>query len=288
MDVKILVCYHKDSTLISNDVYTPIHVGKKNSNVNLPFIGDDTGDNISELNGLYCELTGLYWGWKNMDADYIGLCHYRRIFCFTSFQDRIAYIKKQSQYLAYRTSYSLCRACENVMGYPNSRTIYDSEQFISISNTFAKDINCYLQQNPNVSAFALKPTKIGNLTNFYFFCMAAGREHVNFIKGVVKNYYPHLFPYLDKTLKSNTLYYANMVIMRKDVLNDYCSFLFDVLNKHYEWCLNSGIVSNKEDKAIARLMGYMGEFLTSTYISYLKSQNSSNVKLLTMVKYEDR
>lgn len=36
------------------------------------YIGDNTGDNISLRNSNYCELTGLYWAWKNLKCDYIG------------------------------------------------------------------------------------------------------------------------------------------------------------------------------------------------------------------------
>lgn len=41
---------------------------------------DDTGDNISRKNENYCELTGIYWIWKNTNDPYVGICHYRRYF----------------------------------------------------------------------------------------------------------------------------------------------------------------------------------------------------------------
>ena len=63
----------------SDPCYLPLHVGREGKQ-DLGYIGDNTGDNISSMNPYFCELTGIYWAWKNMHADYIGLCHYRRYF----------------------------------------------------------------------------------------------------------------------------------------------------------------------------------------------------------------
>lgn len=79
MDIKILVAAHKPYWMPDNDVYLPIQVGAAGKE-SLGWQRDDEGDNISAKNPNYCELTALYWAWKNLDADYIGLVHYRRYF----------------------------------------------------------------------------------------------------------------------------------------------------------------------------------------------------------------
>ena len=81
--VKILVACHKPDKVFCNDVYIPIHVGRAISKCKeemKDMIGDDTGDNISEKNPFYSELTAQYWAWKNLKSEYVGLCHYRRYF----------------------------------------------------------------------------------------------------------------------------------------------------------------------------------------------------------------
>lgn len=81
--VKILVASHKPSSYPKDEIYLPIHVGKATSELDLGIQADNEGDNISEKNYCYCELTALYWAWKNLkDVDVIGLCHYRRYFDF--------------------------------------------------------------------------------------------------------------------------------------------------------------------------------------------------------------
>ncbi len=67
----------------------PIQVGKAlHPELDLGFQCDNTGDNISDKNGSYCELTALYWAWKNLpkDIEYVGLAHYRR---YLDINDRI-------------------------------------------------------------------------------------------------------------------------------------------------------------------------------------------------------
>lgn len=89
-DLKILVVTHKeDKNIYSDSNYLPIHVGKANSKLDLNYIGDNTGDNISIKNPFYCELTAQYWAWKNLKCNYIGLCHYRRYFDIKFSSDNI-------------------------------------------------------------------------------------------------------------------------------------------------------------------------------------------------------
>ena len=79
MGIKILVAAHKKYRMPEDEIYLPIHVGREGK-ADLGYIGDNTGDNISAKNANYCELTGVYWAWKNLNAKYIGLVHYRRYF----------------------------------------------------------------------------------------------------------------------------------------------------------------------------------------------------------------
>ena len=78
-DIKIIIATHKQHFMPSDDMYLPLHVGKSGKE-ELGYQGDDTGDNISAKNPNFCELTGLYWAWKNLPNYYLGLIHYRRFF----------------------------------------------------------------------------------------------------------------------------------------------------------------------------------------------------------------
>lgn len=77
MDTKIFVMTHKKYEETKMDGYISLHVGRKGK-PDLGYLGDDTGESISGRNASFCELTGLYWVWKNQTCDIAGLVHYRR------------------------------------------------------------------------------------------------------------------------------------------------------------------------------------------------------------------
>ena len=94
MNIKVIVVTHKEYWMPDDDIYLPVYAGAEGQldNSSLPpdhkYAMDNTGDNISSKNRNYCELTGLYWAWKNLDAEYIGIAHYRRHFTLRNRGDK--------------------------------------------------------------------------------------------------------------------------------------------------------------------------------------------------------
>ncbi len=84
----IYIATHKVFTVPKEQGYVPLHVGAEGKEP-LGYLPDNTGDNISSKNANYCELTGLYWIWKNVNDEYKGLVHYRRYFSNAFLQKNI-------------------------------------------------------------------------------------------------------------------------------------------------------------------------------------------------------
>lgn len=79
-ELLIVVASHKPYAMPDDSAYLPLQVGAAGREAIPGFARDDTGDSISTRNANWCELTGLYWAWKNLDASAVGLVHYRRHF----------------------------------------------------------------------------------------------------------------------------------------------------------------------------------------------------------------
>lgn len=106
MNIKILVATHKAYWMPKDSAYIPLHVGCEGK-MTLGYTGDNTGNHMSEKNPNYCELTGLYWAWKNLECEYIGLCHYRRYFAISGGGDKKERIMKLSDYERLLTQYDV-------------------------------------------------------------------------------------------------------------------------------------------------------------------------------------
>lgn len=78
--VIVIIAAHKNYQMPTDKMYLPVQVGAAGKESIENYQRDDEGENISSLNPYFCELTGVYWAWKNLDSDYIGLAHYRRHF----------------------------------------------------------------------------------------------------------------------------------------------------------------------------------------------------------------
>ena len=99
-EIKILVCAHREAALPPHKYFYPIQVGAALTNTRFYHAQDNTGDNISDKNPHFCELTAHYWAWKNIRCDIIGLNHYRRFFdfyrSFASFSPDRSFINRDS------------------------------------------------------------------------------------------------------------------------------------------------------------------------------------------------
>lgn len=78
--ILIVVATHKKYEMPNDKMYCPLQMGADISHADLGYARDNQGENISVKNSSFCELTGLYWAWKNIQTDYLGLVHYRRYF----------------------------------------------------------------------------------------------------------------------------------------------------------------------------------------------------------------
>ena len=83
--INILISCHKPSKTMNNKYVKPIQVGTELAKNKIEgCLYDNEGENISQKNKRYCELTAQYWAWKNIDSEYYGFFHYRRYLSFAN------------------------------------------------------------------------------------------------------------------------------------------------------------------------------------------------------------
>ena len=230
--VKILVFYHKNDIIINQEPYLPIHVGKSlHPNIELGIQCDNDGDNISDKNASYCELTGMYWAWKNLkDIDVIGLCHYRRYFDFHH-QCHDWYPMKEFHIQNFN-NVNLSIPNRLINNIKSGEVIVASKKYFRYS--LAQHYNDYHFSNDLKSL-----EKIIEATQPKYICNS----------------------YRKVMYQTNCLSPYNMFIMCKNDYDKYCEWLFSILGeleKHID-------ISHYSDYQ-KRIYGYMAERLFNVYL----------------------
>lgn len=172
---------------------------------------DNTGDNISEKNGNYSELTGLYWMWKNYlrtqdDKDYYGLCHYRRLFDLS--EDDLLRLGDHD--------------IDAVLPFP-------------------------MPYDPNIEAHHKRYLSDEEWTAVLDALRELCPEYAEAFKGVLAQEY---------------FYNYNIILAKRSVLDEYCTWLFPLLFRIEE--LNDP----KGGKVPNRFIGYIAESLETLYFMY--------------------
>jgi len=119
-EINVYVMTHKKFYQKLPKEYTILHVGAA-LNDDLGYEKDNSGENISHKNRNYCELTGLYWMWKNSAADIVGLCHYRRYFSKRPFDQRIKHIYTREDIEAKLARHDI------ILPYPRKRKVSNKD-----------------------------------------------------------------------------------------------------------------------------------------------------------------
>lgn len=127
--IKVLVVTHKKFDLSLPTCYIPIIVGANQEEIDFPkFYSDSIGENISEKNKHYCELTAYYWAWKNLNSEIIGIVHYRRFLLNSKKGDWLSeyeidrILKKQKAILPKKRNYFIETTWNH---YKNNHNIND-------------------------------------------------------------------------------------------------------------------------------------------------------------------
>ena len=214
--------FYKDKPLTSSyevpEWIKPIQVGVALCNERVADILDCDGENISEKNGNYSELTALYWIWRNRllqrsagdEKEYYGLAHYRRILELS--EDDILKL--------------LDNDVDVILPYP-------------------------MPYEPDIDEHHKRYLSDGDWEA---------------LLTAIKELHPEYAKVLPSVLKQKYLYNYNIIIARKNVLAEYCSWLFPVLERVELFSTPKG--NERKD----RYIGYMGETLETLYFMYNRSR----------------
>ena len=232
MKVTVVVAAHKPYAMPEDPLYLPLHVGAEGKEP-FGFVGDNTGEHISAKNPTFCELTGLYWAWKNLDADYVGLAHYRR-----HFGGKGRGKNPLSRVLTEEEATRLLAGRDGIL--PKERHYY-----------------------------------IETLYDHYAHTMHV--EPLDITGEIIREKYPAYAPAFEALKTRRSAHVFNMLILRRDHLDAYCTWLFDILFE-----LERRVDATDYDAFHARFFGRVSERLLDVWLT----QNPLDIVEVPMVSIE--
>ena len=210
--MSIYIVTHKKFNQPQEPGYKSLLVGAYKGHV-FGDVFDDEGENISQKNANYCELTGLYWMWKNCKDDIVGLTHYRRYFSNSFSKKKILSYKDAEKYLN------------------------DSDIILP----FVRDIE--------VTARAQ-------------YCRNSGLEKdLERVRKIIEYKYPDYIQAYDEYLDDHYTCFYNMFICKRELFEDYCAWLFDILFE-----LEKQVQLSDYNDYQKRIYGFLSERLLNVYI----------------------
>ena len=221
--------------------------------------GDDTGENISNKNAFYCELTAQYWAWKNdVDSEYIGFFHYRRHMDF-NLND------KEDE--------------TDRWGVINEERI--TKDYILRRGLLDSNISKVVSDYDLITVSPWNVENAGSKNNYDHYQHSDKKLHIkDYDKAIqiLKKKYPQYTKSAEVYNRSKFGYYTNIFIMKRDLFNEYSQFLFSILFELERTLDLSGY--NKEEK---RVFGYISEWLFGIFLTYKKQSNREKILELNRI-----
>lgn len=221
MDLKMLVATHKKVEIPPISCYYPVQVGTA-LNATIPnYLRDDKGENISSKNPYYSELTGVYWAYKNLKADYIGLVHYRRYFA-NSWWSSLKKYPTIKDYLSESKAEQLLKNVDIIL--PKKRRYYIESVYDHYAHTLHE-------------------------------------EDLLVTERIIQKRCPEYLEEFQELKVRKSAHMFNMFVMKEDIFNDYCAWLFPILKELLE------IRGTNFDRFHQRYPGRVSEILMDVWIN---------------------
>lgn len=268
--IAVAICHYlPEKHYFRSEHCIPLQLGFAETGWNLGIQRDNEGDNRSDKHPLYSEYSGLYWLWKNVDAEYKGMFQHRRAFTMENMpaKKRMKQFIKNSA-LATANVFSHHPYKFNEVMTCTSDVLYQ-EKLEAFFDSLPKLLEC------GYDIIVPLPYRFRRVTVGEFFDEVVNRTMLASIRTCLQNLYPDYVPFFEKTWNGFKLYYGNLHIMKSKLCDDYYGFVFGVFDAlESNFASNDYFIDPVNERFLYRAFGYVGELLMNTFVLKAKSEGA--------------